>query len=54
MKNSDIKAAVLISSKPGSFIAGADIAMLNAANSLEEVSCNMQYTCVFLSLECLL
>ena len=51
MKNSDIKAAVLISSKPGSFIAGADIAMLNAANSLEEVSCNMQYTCVFFLLQ---
>ncbi len=35
--NSDVKAAVLISSKPGCFIAGADIAMLDAAKSKEEV-----------------
>ena len=41
MRNSDTKAAVLISSKPNSFIAGADIAMLDAAKSLEEVSCNL-------------
>ena len=35
--NPEAKAAVLISSKPGSFIAGADISMLDAAKSAEEV-----------------
>ena len=37
MANSEAKAAVLISSKPGSFIAGADIGMLDAASSEEEL-----------------
>lgn len=35
--NSSIAAAVLISSKPGCFIAGADIKMLSAATSAEQV-----------------
>ena len=32
------KSIVLVSSKPGCFIAGADIGMLDAAGSVEEVS----------------
>ena len=41
MDRKDVKAAVLISAKPGSFIAGADIAMLDAAQSEEEVRNNL-------------
>ena len=33
------RSIVLISSKPGCFIAGADISMLDAAGSVEEVGC---------------
>ena len=33
----DAKAAVLISAKPGNFIAGADINMLDSADTAEEV-----------------
>ncbi|XP_031437317.1 hydroxyacyl-CoA dehydrogenase trifunctional multienzyme complex subunit alpha a [Clupea harengus] len=36
--NSAVKSAVLISSKPGCFIAGADINMIQACNSAEEVT----------------
>nr|CAB3251761.1 trifunctional enzyme subunit alpha, mitochondrial [Phallusia mammillata] len=36
-KNKSIKGAVLISAKPGSFIAGADIEMIKATKSAEEV-----------------
>ena len=35
--NPEAKAAVIISAKPGSFIAGADIGMLDSAKSAEEV-----------------
>lgn len=36
--NNDVKSAVLISSKPGCFIAGADINMISACKSAEEVT----------------
>lgn len=36
-RNPNIKSAVLISGKPGCFIAGADIGMLAACKSFEEV-----------------
>ncbi|KAM7376191.1 hypothetical protein PAMP_005934 [Pampus punctatissimus] len=36
--NNDVQSAVLISSKPGSFIAGADINMIQACKSAEEVT----------------
>lgn len=36
--NDDINSAVLISSKPGSFIAGADVNMISACKSSEEVA----------------
>lgn len=36
--DSSIKAAVLISGKPGCFIAGADITMLESLKSAEEVT----------------
>ncbi len=42
LANSDTKAAVLISSKPGCFIAGADIAWLDSAQSKEEVTFNKE------------
>ena len=35
--NADIKSAVLVSSKPGCFIAGADIAWLDSAKDKDEV-----------------
>ena len=38
MKDPTAKAAVIISAKPGSFIAGSDIAMLDAAKTEEEVN----------------
>ncbi|XP_077443508.1 hydroxyacyl-CoA dehydrogenase trifunctional multienzyme complex subunit alpha a [Stigmatopora argus] len=36
--NGDVKSAVLISSKPGCFIAGADINMIQACKSIDEVT----------------
>ncbi len=41
LANNDAKAAVLISSKPGCFIAGADITWLDSAQSKEEVRFHM-------------
>ncbi len=38
LANDEAKAAVLVSSKPGCFIAGADIAWLDSAKDQEEVS----------------
>ncbi|XP_061600384.1 hydroxyacyl-CoA dehydrogenase trifunctional multienzyme complex subunit alpha b [Cololabis saira] len=38
LNNEDIKSAVLISTKPGCFIAGADINMIAACGSVEEVT----------------
>ena len=38
IKDPNVEAAVIISSKPGSFIAGVDVAMLDAAKTEEEVN----------------
>lgn len=40
LTNDAAKCAVLTSSKPGSFIAGADIAWLDSAKDADEVSTN--------------
>ena len=42
------KAAVIISAKPGSFIAGADITMLDAAKTEEEVNTVLIFSHSFL------
>lgn len=42
------KAAVIISAKPGSFIAGADITMLDAAKTEEEVNTILIFSHSFL------
>jgi hypothetical protein len=39
LTSADVKSAVLVSSKPGCFIAGADIGWLDSANDREEVRC---------------
>jgi enoyl-CoA hydratase / long-chain 3-hydroxyacyl-CoA dehydrogenase len=36
--NSNVKAAVLISAKPGCFVAGADITMLEQCKTVEEAT----------------
>ena len=37
LTNNEARAAVLVSSKPGCFIAGADVAWLDSAETKEEV-----------------
>ena len=47
-KDRTAKAAVIISAKPGSFIAGADITMLDAAKTEEEVNIVLIFSHSFL------
>ena len=46
LASSEAKAAVLISTKPGCFIAGADVKWLDAASSKQDVSTTIQRHCV--------
>ena len=48
IKDPTAKAAVIISAKPGSFIAGADITMLDAAKTEEEVNIVLIFSHSFL------
>ena len=48
IKDPTAKAAVIISAKPGSFIAGADITMLDAAKTEEEVNTVLIFSHSFL------
>lgn len=48
IKDPNAKAAVIISAKPGSFIAGADITMLDAAKTEEEVNTVLIFSHSFL------
>ena len=43
LASSEAKAAVLISTKPGCFIAGADVKWLDAASSKQDVSTTTVY-----------
>lgn len=60
LASSEAKAAVLISAKPGCFIAGADVKWLDAATCKQDVSTTIQinslqllpyYSCVFVSVD---
>ena len=44
LASSDAMAAVLISSKPGCFIAGADVKWLDAASNKQEVSMTWEWS----------
>ena len=46
LASGEAKAAVLISTKPGCFIAGADVKWLDAASSKQDVSTSIQTHCI--------
>lgn len=48
LASSEAKAAVLISSKPGCFIAGADVKWLDAAKSKQDVNKSTLSVCGYL------